>query len=59
MSTLARTSPYLGSALCVAMETMQVHIVLMGLLFRAINYPHLGVLTKGLRTQGGLCSLDP
>ena len=36
MSTFVGTSPFLRSALCVAMETMRFHIAQTGLFFRAI-----------------------
>ena len=39
MSTVVGTSLFFRSALCVAMETMQFHIVQMGLFFRAIFFP--------------------
>ena len=46
MSTFVETSPFLGSALCVAMEIMHFQIVEMGLFIRAIICTHLGCFIK-------------
>ena len=43
MSTFVGTSPFLRSALCVAMETMQIHMAQIDLFFRAIFYPFSGL----------------
>ena len=50
MSTFVGASPFFGSALCVAMETMQFHKAKMGLFLRAM-FPHLGGMTKQFDAQ--------
>ena len=50
MSTFVGTPPFLRSALCIAMETMQFNIAIIGL-FLGQYFPHLGGLPKQFDTH--------